>query len=198
MRRTIQTGLFVVIAGAAVAAQTPAPAAVTPAAGATAPAALPAPVTAAAPAPSATPVEAVESEVKAVGSAPAATGVAAPAQGYTYNAEGRRDPFVPLLKGSGKQALTTTTVARAAGLAGLSTADVTLRGVLVSQGAYVAMLHGIDEKTYIVRTGDKLADGTIRTITSEMMLIQQVVNDPLSRQKEREVRKMLRHSDGTN
>jgi len=85
-----------------------------------------------------------------------------------------------------------------AGLAGLSTADVTLRGVLVSQGAYVAMLHGTDEKTYIVRTGDKLADGTIRTITSEMMLIQQQVNDPLSRQKEREVRKMLRHSDGTN
>jgi len=86
----------------------------------------------------------------------------------------------------------------AAGLAGLSTADVTLRGVLVSQGAYVAMLHGTDEKNYIVRTGDKLADGTIRTITSEMMLIQQQVNDPLSKQKEREVRKMLRHSDGTN
>jgi hypothetical protein len=43
----------------------------------------------------------------------------------------------------------------------------------VSQGAYVAMLHGTDEKNYIVRTGDKLADGTIRTITSEMMLIQQ-------------------------
>jgi len=81
---------------------------------------------------------------------------------------------------------------------GLSTADVTLRGVLVSQGAYVAMLHGTDEKNYIVRTGDKLADGTIRTITSEMMLIQQQVNDPLSKQKEREVRKMLRHTDGTN
>jgi len=198
MRRTLPIVLFVVIAGAGVAAQTPAPAAATPAPGATAPAAVPAPVAAATPAPAATPVEAAESEVKPVGSAPAATGVAAPAQGYTYNAEGRRDPFVPLLKGSGKQALTTTTVARAAGLAGLSTADVTLRGVLVSQGAYVAMLHGTDEKTYIVRTGDKLADGTIRTITSEMMLIQQQVNDPLSRQKEREVRKMLRHSDGTN
>jgi len=194
MRRTLPIVLFVVIAGAGVAAQTPAPAAATPAPGATAPAAVPA----ATPAPAATPVEAAESEVKPVGSAPAATGVAAPAQGYTYNAEGRRDPFVPPLKGSGKQALTTTTVARAAGLAGLSTADVTLRGVLVSQGAYVAMLHGTDEKTYIVRTGDKLADGTIRTITSEMMLIQQQVNDPLSRQKEREVRKMLRHSDGTN
>ena len=198
MRRMLQMGLFVVIAGADVAAQASAPAAATSAPPVAAPAASPAPAAAAAPAPAAAPVEAFEADIKPAGSAPAATGVAAPAQGYTYNAEGRRDPFVPLLKGSGKQALATTSVARAAGLAGLSTADVTLRGVLVSQGAYVAMLHGTDEKNYIVRTGDKLADGTIRTITSEMMLIQQQVNDPLSKQKEREVRKMLRHTDGTN
>jgi Tfp pilus assembly protein PilP len=124
--------------------------------------------------------------------------VAAPAQGYTYKAEGRRDPFVPLLPGAGKPASATTQVARAAGLAGLGAADVTLRGVMVSQGAYVAMLHGNDEKTYIVRTGDKLADGTIRTITSEMVLIQQQINDPLSKVKEREVRKMLHRMDGTN
>jgi Tfp pilus assembly protein PilP len=139
-----------------------------------------------------------ESEVKPTGTSPAATGVAAPAQGYTYNAEGRRDPFVPLLRGAGKQTLAPTATVRAAGLAGLSAADVTLRGVLMSQGSYVAMLHGNDEKTYIVRTGDRLADGTIRAITSEMLVIDQQVNDPLSKQKEREVRKMLRHPDGTN
>jgi hypothetical protein len=60
------------------------------------------------------------------------------------------------------------------------------------------MLLGTDEKTYIVRTGDKLADGTIRAITSEMVVIQQQVKDPLSRQREREVRKMLRNTEGTN
>ena len=59
----------------------------------------------------------------------------------------------------------TTAAARAAGLAGLGTGEVTLRGILASQGGYVAMLLGSDEKTYIVRTGDKLSDGTIRTIT---------------------------------
>src|SRR5207253_41038 len=118
MRRMLQIVLVVIIAGVAVAAQTPAPAAATPAPAPPAPA----PAAAVAPAPAAAPVEAVESDVTRVGSVPAATGVAAPAQGYTYNAEGRRDPFVPLLKGSGKQALTTTTVARAAGLAGLTAA----------------------------------------------------------------------------
>ena len=124
--------------------------------------------------------------------------MAAPAQGYTYNAEGRRDPFVALLRGAGKQTLASTPTVRAAGLAGLNAADVSLRGVLMSEGSYVAMLHGTDEKTYIVRTGDKLADGTIRAITSEMLVIDQHVNDPLAKIKEREVRKLLRHPDGTN
>jgi Tfp pilus assembly protein PilP len=144
-------------------------------------------------------VEAGDAVVKPAGSAPAATGVAAGGQGHTYNAEGRRDPFLPLLKNSGKSTAATTVAARAAGLAGLGVAEVSLRGVLMSQGGYVGMLQGTDDKTYIVRTGDKLADGTIRAITSQMMLIDQEIKDPLSRQKEREVRKLLRQQpDGTN
>ena len=118
-------------------------------------------------------------------------------QGYTYKAEGRRDPFVTLVK-RGSDAAATTAAARTAGLAGLGTGEVTLRGILASQGGYVAMLLGSDEKTYIVRSGDKLSDGTIRTITADAMVILQQINDPLSHQKQREVRKMLRHMDGTN
>ena len=156
-----------------------------------APAVTPTPVVA-------TPVEAAADTVNATGSTPVAPGVALPAHGYTYNAENRRDPFVPLLKGNGKEITTTTAVARAAGLAGLGASEVTLRGVLASQGGYVAMLLGTDEKTYIVRPGDKLADGTIRAITSEMMVIQQRYTDSLSRPKEREVRKTLRQIDGTH
>ena len=117
-------------------------------------------------------------------------------QGYTYKTEGRRDPFVTLLK-RGSDTAATTSAARTAGLAGLGAGEVTLRGILASQGGYVAMLLGSDEKTYIVRTGDKLADGTIRTITADAMVILQQVNDPLSQQKQREVRKVLRHIDGT-
>ena len=179
---------------------TPAPSAPAPAAAAPAPAPAPAApsVTPDAPAAQAAPVETGEPLVKPAGSAPAGTGVAAGGQGHTYSAEGRRDPFVPLLRTGGKSTNTTTAAGRAAGLAGLGVADVSLRGVLMSQGGYVGMLQGTDDKTYIVRTGDKLADGTIRAITGQMMLIQQEIKDPLSRQKEREVRKMLRRMDGTN
>ena len=145
------------------------------------------------------PVDASEAEVKPAGTAPAANDVETTAQGFTYTADGRRDPFVALLRGSGSAVLATTETVRASGLAGLDTAEVTLRGVLMSQGGYVAMVKGNDEKTYIVRAGDRLADGTIRAITSRMLVIAQQVKEPLSRISEREVRKMLRQpAEGTN
>ena len=109
-------------------------------------------------------------------------------QGFTYDAAGRRDPFVSLLR-RGEE---TQARSRASGLTGLSTAEVSLRGVLQSRGAYVGILQGVDSKTYIVRAGDRLADGTIRNISADEMVILQQVNDPLSIEKQREVRKMLR------
>ena len=59
-------------------------------------------------------------------------------------------------------------------------------------GALVAMVQGPDNKTYIVHQGDKLLDGTIKTITPQGLIVMQEVNDPLSLVKQREVRKLLR------
>jgi Tfp pilus assembly protein PilP len=134
---------------------------------------------------------------------PAAAPVPAPAapekkadavepQGFTYNADGRRDPFVSLLR---RGAETASTGKRAGGLSGLGTSEVSLRGTLISQGAYVGIVQGVDSKTYIVRAGDKLADGSIRSITADSMVILQQVNDPLSLEKEHEVRKLLRQTE---
>jgi Tfp pilus assembly protein PilP len=113
--------------------------------------------------------------------------------GFTYNPEGRRDPFVTLLR----RGTTTTrgvgaTGVRPVGLAGLETAEVTLRGTVRSREGFVAILQGADQRTYIVRAGDRLFDGTVRTITQNDMVILQQVNDPLSLEKQREVRKVLR------
>jgi Tfp pilus assembly protein PilP len=113
-------------------------------------------------------------------------------QGFTYNPEGRRDPFVSLLlRGSDSR----NTGTKIAGLGGLGTAEVSLRGTLASQGAFVGILQGVDAKNYIVRVGDKLSDGTIRSITADSMVILQQVNDPLSLEKQREVRKLLRQTE---
>jgi type IV pilus assembly protein PilP len=117
--------------------------------------------------------------------------------GFTYDPEGRRDPFVSLLRRGSTTTRTGTSGsgARPAGLAGLETTEVTLKGTVRSRDGFVAILQGADQKTYIVRAGDKLFDGTVRTISQTDMVILQQVNDPLSLEKQREVRKVLRQAE---
>ena len=54
-------------------------------------------------------------------------------QGFTYNPDGRRDPFVSLLR-RGADSAAAAAIARPAGLAGLGTAEVSLRGTITSRG----------------------------------------------------------------
>ena len=115
---------------------------------------------------------------------------AAEPQGFTYNPDGRRDPFVSLLRRGADSA-----GPKMAGLGGLGTSVVSLRGELTSEGDFVGILHGVDSKNYIVRVGDKLSDGTIRSISKDSVVILQQVNDPLSLEKQREVRKLLRQTE---
>jgi Tfp pilus assembly protein PilP len=96
--------------------------------------------------------------------------------------QGRRDPFVSLLR-RGSDLQRASLGARPAGLAGLETSEVTLKGTIASQGSYVGILQGSDNKTYIVKSGDQLLDGTIRTINPDSMVIAQQVTDPLSLEK---------------
>ena len=115
----------------------------------------------------------------------------APAPGgmYTYQSGGRRDPFVSLV-GIGTDPRAAEK--RGEGAAGLTVAEISVRGVMQSRGALVAMVQGPDNRTYIVHQGDKLLDGTIKSITPQGLVIVQEVNDPLSLAKQREVRKLLR------
>lgn len=137
------------------------------------------------------------------GAAQAATAAATPAppaspdssaQGFSYEAASRRDPFVSLVR-KGTDAAPTSD-GRARGLAGLETGEVTLTGTLTSRQGFVGIVQGADSKTYIVRRGDKLLDGTITAVLADAMVILQQVDDPLTSQKQREVRKPLRHTEG--
>jgi Tfp pilus assembly protein PilP len=74
----------------------------------------------------------------------------------------------------------------------MSLGEISVRGVMQSRGALVAMIQGPDNKTYIVHQGDKLLDGTIKTVMPQGLVVVQEVNDPLSLIKTREVRKLLR------
>ncbi len=110
-------------------------------------------------------------------------------ENYTYDPAGRRDPFINLL-GSGSDSHAVSK--KGEGPSGMTVAEISVRGVMQSRNGLIAMVQGPDNKTYIVHAGDKLADGAIKSITAQGLVIEQAVNDPLSVVKQREVRKLLR------
>jgi Tfp pilus assembly protein PilP len=124
---------------------------------------------------------------------PTAPAAPTPPANYVYATDGRRDPFVALLGSTGRKG--DAPAVRAEGVPGILTDEVSVKGILQSQGAWVAMIAGPAGKVYTVRAGDRLADGTIRSITPQFLVIMQQVNDPLSLEKQREVRKFLRGGD---
>ena len=142
--------------------------------------------------------------VAAAGQAPAAPAKPAtppPAQtaeqgpepaGYSYKAEGRRDPFVSLV-GRGNDPKQST---HAEGIPGLLVNEVTVKGVIRGRTGFIAMIQAPDNKTYIVRSGDRLLDGAVKAITQDGVVFWQDVNDPLSLVKQREVPKRVRATEG--
>jgi Tfp pilus assembly protein PilP len=126
--------------------------------------------------------------------APASNAPTPPAN-YGYSVDGRRDPFVSLITKGGVQEGKAATESRVEGVAGLTAEEIVVRGIIDNRGTLAAMVSGASGKVYTVRSGDRLADGTVRTITPQMVIILQQVNDPLSLEKQREVRKFLRGGD---
>jgi hypothetical protein len=142
-----------------------------------------------------------QSTAKPQGSQPAAPAAtsgtpAAPVEQqppYTYEPQGRRDPFVSLLaRGSDPRGAST----RAAGLPGVLISEASVKGVVRDRSGFIAMIQGTGTKTFIVRAGEKLMDGTVKAITADSVVFLQDVNDPLSMVKQKEVRKTVRSADG--
>jgi Tfp pilus assembly protein PilP len=118
----------------------------------------------------------------------------APAVPYTYSAEGRRDPFISL---TGRGTDAREGEPRPSGLSGQLINELNLRGIVKNPNGFYALLQGADTKTYTVRVGDRLLDGTVKAITADAVVFSQDVNDPLSLQKQREIRKSLRPGEET-
>ena len=109
--------------------------------------------------------------------------------GYSYKPEGRRDPFVSLLGQSSDPRAATN---RPSGLAGFLINEVVVTGIIKGGAGYVATVRGPDNKSYIVRQGERLLDGTVKSISDRQVVFSQEVNDPLSLVKQREIPKSVR------
>jgi Tfp pilus assembly protein PilP len=118
-----------------------------------------------------------------------------PPANFKYDVGGRRDPFVSLLRrgtDSRSRSNQPRAVRAADGVAALTTDEVAVRGIMLNRGTWIAMVTGPGGKSFSVKAGDRLADGVIRSVTPQALIILQEVNDPLSLEKQREVRKPLR------
>jgi hypothetical protein len=119
---------------------------------------------------------------------------AAAPQSYAYDPQGRRDPFQSLLaRGADPKSVAN----RPSGVPGLLIGEVTVKGIVRDRSGFIAMIQGPDSnKTFIVRTGERLMDGSVKAITADGVVFSQDVNDPLSMVKQKEVRKTVRPIDG--
>jgi len=112
---------------------------------------------------------------------------------YTYEPEGRRDPFISLLARGSDPASASS---RPAGVPGLLINEITVKGIVRDRSGFLAIIQGPDTtKTFIIRNGEQVMDGAVKTITVDTVVFAQDVNDPLSMVKQREVRKAVRPLD---
>jgi type IV pilus assembly protein PilP len=112
--------------------------------------------------------------------------------GYNYNPQGRRDPFVSLLKPvSADQGVKT----RRPGMEGFLIQEVALKGIVRTPKGYTAMLLGTDGKSYFVQQGQRLFDGVVTKIDATAVTFRQEITDPLSTVKSRDVKKTLYPSE---
>jgi Tfp pilus assembly protein PilP len=139
-----------------------------------------------------TPVASAQAPQPAPVPPPPQEGAPAPPPDYAYTPDGRRDPFVSLVNRGTEAAEPQMRGVRPEGVPGLLIDEVAIRGVVESRDGFIAMIAAPNGRTYNVRAGDRLMDGSVRTITTRTVVFMQEVNDPLSLEKQREVRKPLR------
>jgi len=121
--------------------------------------------------------------------------------GYTYNPQGRRDPFVSLIKPVGAD---TGPKTRKPGMEGFLIQEVALKGIVRTPGGgegpaeksgYIAVFLGTDGKSYFVNVGQRLFDGQLVAIDATSVTFRQEVTDPLSPVKTREIKLSLYPSE---
>lgn len=136
---------------------------------------------------------AVETSTSASAEAPVVQQAAGrPAPAWTYDPQGRRDPFVSLRNRTSNAG---TGANRPPGLAGVSVSEIMIRGIVRSGNDFIALAQSPDGRTFQLRRNSRLFDGVVKQIMIDAVVFTQEVNDPLSLVKQREVRKTMKTGD---
>lgn len=108
-----------------------------------------------------------------------------PAEVYSYNPAGRRDPFTPIIIKEEKKALAGTR----APLERYPIQEFKLAGIIWGGLGYHAMLEGPDGKGYFVRPGTKIGpnQGVVKKITQTTMIVEEKFKDPQGEVNRKEI-----------
>ena len=83
------------------------------------------------------------------------------------------------------------------GLAGLSKHDISVRGLLETDGRHVALVQGPDRKHYVIRPGDRLRDGVVQAVVPGGLVMDSDEPGPVDDRASKQLRKWPRpHGDG--
>ena len=96
---------------------------------------------------------------------PGAAQTVAPTPGFTYNPEGRRDPFKDLLTGRDLREKTAT------GEPQVFIDDLILFGIVKNKKTYTAMIGMPQGFPMFVKVGDKFTDGFVLSITESQVVL---------------------------
>ena len=111
---------------------------------------------------------------------------------WSYDPQGRRDPFVSLRRTTPTP---TGTQNRPPGLPGVAISELMIRGIVRSGNDFIALVQSADGRSFQLRRGARVFDGVVKSIAIDHVIFTQEVNDPLSLVKQREVRKTMRTGD---
>ncbi len=115
-----------------------------------------------------------------------------PEGGLIYSSQGRRDPFISLVRPVGP---VNSTGARKPGIEGFQVAEVALRGVVRSGREFIALLQAPDNRTYFARVGQRLHDARLVAIDATTATFRQQIDDPLASARSRDITKSLYPSE---
>ncbi|MGB9083991.1 MAG: hypothetical protein WCC46_05155, partial [Terriglobales bacterium] len=102
-----------------------------------------------------------------------------------YNANGRRDPFIsPVVSHAGGSGCST-------GKKCLEIGNVNLRGVVRSEGGFIAVVSNGLNKAYFLRENDPVFNGYVMKITGDSIVFQETLQDRLGKTFTREVTKKI-------
>ncbi len=118
--------------------------------------------------------------------------------GYVYLPEGRRDPFLSILKEAGGESGKKAEELHLPPLQRVSVAELSVIGIIWGGFGYTAMVQTSDGKGYTVQRGTRIGNnnGVVSAITEKAVIVEERFTDIYGKKQVREYAKPLHAKEG--